>query len=254
MKFWNFQNVANVAETDDIELRIDGEIVDDEFIWLYEWAGIAAVSPNKFKEELAQYKNTPLTVWIDSFGGSVFAAAGIYNALKEHKAKITVKIDGKALSAASVIAMAGDEIKMSPVALMMIHNPLTWAEGDMHELRHIADVLDEVKESIINAYRLKTGKSRSKISELMDSETWMSAKAAIKDGFADAMLYEADEISAYNPIAYNRLCVQNSVAKSYKKLIEIEGVAEEKNENKEGIKIAKAKLALLCEAYKKIGG
>ena len=216
--FWNF-----AKNEDAIDLRIDGEIVDDEYAWLYEWAGIKAATPNAFKTELSKHEGQPITVWIDSIGGSVFAAAGIYNALMEHKGPVTVKIDGKALSAASVIAMAGGEILMSPVSLLMIHNPLTYTEGDMHQLRHTADVLDEVKESIINAYQIKTRKSRAKISELMDAETWMSAKAAIKDGFADKMLYtETEPIENYKPVAFNRLCIQNSAAASMKKLFEMQ--------------------------------
>jgi len=230
--FWNFQNKANEKEPEDIELRIEGEIVDDEFAWLYEWSGIKNIAPNKFKDELAQFKGKPLTVWIDSIGGSVFAAAGIYNALMEHNGKVTVKIDGKALSAASVIAMAGEEILMSPVSLMMIHNPLTYVEGDMHELRQAANVLDEVKEAIINAYEIKTNKSRAKLKEMMDAETWLSARSAIKDGFADAMLYDDEEVRNYTPVAFNRLVVQNSAAASMKKLFEINKPEETKPEVK----------------------
>ena len=244
--FWNFQNKANEKEPENIELRIDGEIVDDEFAWLYEWAGIKNTAPNKFKSELEAYKGKPLTVWIDSIGGSVFAAAGIYNALMEHTGKVTVKIDGKALSAASVIAMAGEEILMSPVSLMMIHNPLTYVEGDMHELRQAADVLDEVKEAIINAYEIKTNKSRAKLKEMMDAETWLSARSAIKDGFADAMLYaDTEETKNYTPVAFNRLVVQNSAAASMKKLFEINKPKEE--EKPDNTATEKAKLLLELE-------
>ena len=119
MKFWKFiKNKATETTQAFVELRIEGDIVDDEDIWIYEWFGESATAPNAFKEELSEFKGQDLIVWIDSYGGSVFAGASIYNALKEHDGKITVKIDGKAMSAASVIAMAGDEILMSPVALM----------------------------------------------------------------------------------------------------------------------------------------
>ena len=169
MPFWKFiKNKATETEPENIELRIEGDIVDDGDAWIYEWFGEPAASPNAFKEELSEFKGSDLTVWIDSYGGSVFAGASIYNALKEHTGKVTVKVDGKAMSAASVIAMAGDEILMSPTALMMIHNPLTGAYGDMHHLREVADVLDEVKESIVNAYVLKTGRTRNDISNMMD--------------------------------------------------------------------------------------
>src|SRR5699024_1925239 len=97
------------------------DIVDDDDVWIYEWLGWEATAPNAFREELSEFKGQDITVWIDSYGGSVFAGASIYNALEEHGGKITVKIDSKAMSAASVIAMSGDEILMSPVAVMMIH-------------------------------------------------------------------------------------------------------------------------------------
>lgn len=187
MRFWAFTNKSG-SETENAELRIEGDIVSDDDAWINELFGIKATSPNAFRQELANYRGKPLTVWIDSYGGDVFAAAGIYNALRGHDAPVTVKIDGKAMSAASVIAMAGQTILMSPVALMMIHNPLTIAVGDMHEMRHVADILDEVKNSIINAYQLKTKHTHAKISEMMDDETYMSAKKAIKERFADGML------------------------------------------------------------------
>src|SRR5690625_4935033 len=110
MPFWKFiKNKATETTEEFVELSSEGDRVDDEDIWIYEWFGEDATAPNAFKEELNEYKGHDLTVWIDSYGGSVFAGASIYNALKEHDGKITVKIDGKAMSAASVIAMAGDE-------------------------------------------------------------------------------------------------------------------------------------------------
>lgn len=191
MKFWNFiKNAAAGTEPEHVELRIEGDIVDDDDVWIYEWYGMQCVSPNAFKSELADFAGLPVVVWIDSYGGSVFAAAGIYNALMEHKGQVTVKIDGKAMSAASVIAMAGDKILMSPMAVMMVHNPLTEVYGYADDLRQVADILDEIKEAIVNAYQLKTGRSRNKIASMMDDETYMSAKTAMKEGFADGMLYE----------------------------------------------------------------
>ena len=155
--------------------------MDDEDAWLYSWFGDPSASPIKFRTELSKHNNKPLTVWIDSYGGNVFAASGIYTALKEHKGGVTVKIDGKAMSAASVIAMSGDRILMSPTALMMIHNPITGAYGYAKDLRKAADVLDEVKETIINAYAFKSGRTRNSVSALMDGESYMSAKTAIKE-------------------------------------------------------------------------
>jgi len=248
MKFWNFINkAASETEPESTELRIDGEIFSDDDAWIAEWLGIKATSPNAFKSELAAFRGKPITVWIDSYGGDVFAAAGIYNALKEHNAPVTVKIDGKAMSAASVIAMAGSEIQMSPVAVMMIHNPLTYAEGDMHDLRHVADVLDTVKDTIINAYQIKTKKSRAKISEMMDAETYMSAKSAIKDGFADSMMYadSAEPITSFAPnMLFNRLAIQNSAKASAKRLIDL---GRQQNDPPDSVDELKARLALEIE-------
>jgi ATP-dependent Clp protease, protease subunit len=222
MPFWKFiVNQATETEPESVELRIEGDIVDDDEAWLYEWFGMPSTSPNAFKEELSQYKGKDITVWIDSYGGSVFAAAGIYNALKEHNGKITVKIDSKAMSAASVIAMAGDEVLMSPMAVMMIHNPLTTAYGNMHDLRKVADILDTVKESIVNAYALKTGRSRSKISQMMDDETWMSANVAVKEGFADGILYQDNNPEVSDVAAFSRLAIVNSASQSIRSAVEL---------------------------------
>ena len=119
------------------------------------------------------------------------AAAQIYNMLSNYKGKVTVKIDGIAASAASVIAMAGDTVLVSPVSMLMIHNPATMAWGDHAEMQKAMDMLSEVKESIINAYVLKTGLSRPKLSHLMDAETWMDANKAVELGFADEIMTRA---------------------------------------------------------------
>ncbi|MFJ5625440.1 head maturation protease, ClpP-related [Peribacillus loiseleuriae] len=223
MKFWNFvKNEATETQPESVELRIEGDIVDDNHAWVYEWFGEPSASPNAFKNELNNYSGQDLTVWIDSYGGSVFAGASIYNALKEHKGKITVKVDGKAMSAASVIAMAGDEILMSPVAIMMIHNPLTGVYGDMHDLRKTADVLDTVKDSIINAYLTKTNKSQEEISQLMDIETYMSANDAVSRGFADGVLYQDQPLDVANmgAFTFNKEIVNNA-SQSIKQAIKL---------------------------------
>lgn len=222
MRFWNF--IKNQDNEDEVELRIEGEIVSDDDAWIYEWFGIPAATPNAFKAELAEHKGKNITVWIDSWGGDTTAAAGIYNALKEHKGKVTVKIDGKAVSAASVIAMAGDEIKISPVGIMMIHNPFpgNGVRGEAKDLRHMADVLDEVKETLINAYQMKTGKSRKKISQMMDEETWMSPKKAMAEGFVDEVLYTEPGVNppVENSFMFSHMAIQNSAAENIRRFIE----------------------------------
>lgn len=148
------------------------------------------ITPALFKEELNAGTGN-ITVWINSPGGDCIAAAQIYNMLMDYKADVTVKIDGIAASAASVIAMAGTKVLVSPVSMIMIHNPATIAFGDTQEMAKAIDMLSEVKESIINAYEIKTGLPRLKLSRLMDAETWMDANKAVELGFADCLMTRA---------------------------------------------------------------
>ena len=153
-----------------------------------------------FHDELFAGKG-PVTVWLNSPGGDCIAASQIYTMLMDYKDDVTVKIDGIAASAASVIAMAGTRVLMAPTALMMIHNPMTMAYGNQADMEKAIEMLDEVKESIMNAYEIKTSLSRAKLSHLMDSETWMNANKAIELGFADDILKDskkdAADITAY---------------------------------------------------------
>ena len=135
-----------------------------------------------------------ITVWINSPGGDCVAAAQIYNMLMDYKGDVTVKIDGIAASAASVIAMAGTKVLVSPVSMLMIHNPMTAAFGNSDEMQKAIEMLGSVKDSIINAYEIKTGLSRAKLSRLMDAETWMDANKAVELGFADEIMSRTDEI------------------------------------------------------------
>ncbi|MDY7111611.1 ATP-dependent Clp protease, protease subunit [Eubacterium callanderi] len=171
------------------------------------------VTPQLFKEEL-NGGNGNITVWINSPGGDCVAAAQIYNMLIDYKGNVTVKIDGIAASAASVIAMAGTKVLMSPVSMLMIHNPMTIAFGNKGEMEKAISMLDEVKESIINAYEIKTGMSRAKLSHLMDSETWMDAHKAVELGFADDILKRSDAKDMEVPqvsMMYSKAQVVNSL-------------------------------------------
>jgi ATP-dependent Clp protease protease subunit len=174
-------------------LRLEGAIAEES--WFDD-----EITPKVFRQELFD-GDGPITVWINSPGGDCVAAAQIYNMLMDYPHDITVKVDGLAASAASVIAMAGTRVVMTPVSLMMIHNPLTVAMGDSDEMRRAIQLLDEVKESILNAYEIKTGLSRARLSHLMDGETWMNAKKAVELGFADVILYEGkkEEQAAEEP-------------------------------------------------------
>lgn len=183
-KFWNW--VKNEGELESTRtLFLNGEISDET------WYG-DEVTPQLFKDEL-NADSGDITVWINSPGGDVFAAAQIYNMLRDYKGHVTVKIDGLAASAASVIAVAGDTVLVSPVAMMMIHNPATLAMGNTKDMEAVIAMLNEVKESILNAYVDKTGLSRNKLSKMMDDETWFNAKKAVELGFADKVLFAAEE-------------------------------------------------------------
>lgn len=198
-KFWSW-----VKNENDRTLYFDGYIAQDS--WFDD-----DITPKQFKEELTS-SSGDISVWINSPGGDVFAASQIYNMLKEYSGKVTVKIDGLAASAASVIAMAGDEVEMSPVAMLMIHNPSTVIWGEESDMVKAKEMLSEVKESIINSYEIKTGLQRNKISKMMDNETWMSSKKAVELGFADKILYEkGEEPAVTDGFIFDKVTVVNKL-------------------------------------------
>ena len=188
-------------------LFLNGTIAEDS--WFND-----DITPKLFREELMAGSGD-ITVWVHSPGGCCVAAAQIYNMLMDYKGSVTVKIDGIAASAASVIAMAGTKVLMSPVSMMFIHNPMTVALGNSDEMQKAIEMLQEVKESIINAYEIKTGLSRAKLSRLMDAETWMDANKAVELGFADGILQRSNETENIAlPTAsmmYSRVNVVNSL-------------------------------------------
>lgn len=199
-KFWNW--IKN--EDDSRTLYLNGAIAEES------WFG-DEITPKQFKSELVSGEGD-IDIWINSPGGDCIAASQIYNMLMDYKGNVTVKIDGIAASAASVIAMAGATVKVSPTSLMMIHNPLTVAIGDSAEMKKAIQMLDEVKESIINAYELKTGQPRAKLSKLMDGETWLNANKALELGFADEMLFDEREVSDdVMNYSFSRQAVTNSL-------------------------------------------
>lgn len=181
MSFYNF--IKNQLDGGD-ELYIDGEIVCGAD-W---WGPDGQVVARRFRQRLSQCKD--VTVYINSPGGDVFAAAEMYTALREHKGRVVVKITGIAASAASVVAMAGDQVLMSPVAYMMIHDPWTYAAGNYREMEHQAEILRQIGQGLIAAYTAKTGKSREDIAEMLAAETYMNAQKCVEEGFADGILYE----------------------------------------------------------------
>jgi len=200
LKFWNW--VKN-EDGNDRTLFFDGVIASES--WFED-----DITPKIFRSELFSGEGD-ITIWINSPGGCCIAASQIYSMIMDYKWNVTVKIDGIAASAASVVAMAGTEVLMAPTALMMCHNPLTIAIGDSEEMRKAIDMLEAVKESIINAYEIKTNLSRVKLSNLMDSETWLPAHNAIELGFADGILEDEKRQSAPTNYIFSRRAVTNSL-------------------------------------------
>ena len=205
-KFWNWVRNEGEKRT----LLLDGEISDET------WWG-DEVTPQMFRSELNAAEGD-IDLWINSPGGDCYAAAQIYNMLMEYKGNVAVKIDGIAASAASVVAMAGSTVEISPLGLMMLHNPMTVSIGDTHEMERTITFLSEIKESIINAYEIKTGLSRAKISRLMDAETWMNAKKAVELGFADSVLYadaQRPTTDTVDGLIFSRAAVTNSLLSKF---------------------------------------
>lgn len=181
-RFWNWSGPQNQRV-----LTINGTIAEDS--WVDD-----EVTPQVFQDELSQGKG-PINLWLNSPGGDCVAASRIYTMLMNYPDDVNVKIDGIAASAASVIAMAGTKVSMAPTAMIMIHNPLTIVGGQKEDLDQAAQMLAETKESIINAYELKTNLPREKISAMMDDETWMNVNKAIELGFADDMLGQNKDVT-----------------------------------------------------------
>jgi len=185
-KFWNWVRNEDGART----LYLDGAIAEES------WLG-DEITPKQFKAELLSGEGD-ITVWINSPGGDVFAANQIYNMLMDYKGNVTVKIDG-----------------IAAISMLMIHNPTTIAIGDTEEMEKAIAMLEEVKESIINAYELKSGLSRARISHLMDAESWMNAHKAIELGFADGILFMEGEaphgIEVSDGMIFSRQAVTNSI-------------------------------------------
>ena len=237
-KFWNW---ARDEDSGARTLYLDGTIAEES--WFDD-----DVTPKAFKTDLIAGEGD-IVIWINSPGGDCIAASQIYAMLLDYKGRVTVKIDGIAASAASVIAMAGTEVLMAPTALMMVHNPLTIAIGDSEEMQKAISMLDEVKESIINAYEIKTGQSRAKISHLMDGETYMNANKAVELGFADGILEDAKRDHSDDVVfAFSRRAVTNAL---FNKLITKHAPKPEqkKQDAPTGVSITEAMQKLQARKY-----
>ncbi|MFR8827887.1 MAG: head maturation protease, ClpP-related [Ruminococcus sp.] len=203
-RFWNW--VRN-EETGASEMYLYGAIA--ESTWFEN-----DITPAMFRSELQKHSGD-VTVFINSPGGDVFAASQIYTMLRNHPGKVTVKIDGIAASAASVVAMAGDETLISPTGMLMIHDPMTLAYGNKADMEQTITMLEEVKESILNAYVQKSHQSRETLSQLMSEETWMNAEKALELGLVDGILFADSPAPSTQtepqPVQYSAKHTQNTL-------------------------------------------
>lgn len=246
-KFWNFtQKNENEAE-----LTIYSTIASSQSWWE------DVVTPKLFRDDLVGLGDVQnIVVRINSGGGDVFAATTIYSLLKDHSADITVKVDGLAASAATIIMMAGDTIKAPASAQIMIHNPLAGLMGyfEGKDLRKQADMLDTAKAAIIKAYTQKTGLSEDELTELMDDTTWMTAREAKEKGFVDEIMFEEVESSVSNDGKFlivnsvqfdiNHLPTRPLIQDKIGKKVNLEEVFEVEIKNKEELK---QKYPSLCD-------
>lgn len=178
------------------KIKVNGVIVSNDEKWIYEWLDIDATSPRDITNVLENSNGEDVEVSINSGGGDVFAGSEIYTTLKEHSGNVTTKIVGLAASAASVIAMAGDKVLMSPTGQLMIHNVWSRTSGDSRDMQHMANVLKNANQSIANAYKMKTGKSDEELLALMDEETWFTSQQAKENGFVDEVMFEEQPLLA----------------------------------------------------------
>lgn len=183
-KFWDF---IPGTETNPPEMLLYGPISSQQSWWE------DRVTPQQFNKELAALGDvSEIVVRINSGGGDVFAANAIFTRLKDHTAKITVKIDGWAASAATIIAMAGDTIKIARNGVFMIHDPAmtVWDTFRAEDFEKMADELKVIKQSIVNTYAMKTGMGVDEIATLMSEEKWWTGDEAVTNGFCDELMFE----------------------------------------------------------------
>ena len=203
------KTIWNIVKNDDknAELMLYGDIAESF------WGD--TISAKEVTEYLADLDVENINVYINSNGGVVDTAIAINNALRRHKAKVTVNIDGIAASAATLITCAGDTVRMPKNALFMIHNPLTIAMGDSEEMRKQADVLEKYKNSIMETYLQKVNIDKEKLSELMDNESWLSAEEALKYGFIDEIIENADIQVVENKVISNNMVFNMAEFKNF---------------------------------------
>lgn len=176
-----------------MEIEIKGDIINDDDAWFYNWFGDSYTSPKAVTSKLKEANGQDIEVKINSPGGDVFSASEIYTALREYKGNVVTKITGIAASAASIIAMSGSKVLISPTAQIMIHNVSSCVGGDYRDMDHMSEILKNANEAVANAYINKTGKSKEEILNLMNNETYINAEKAKELGFADEIMFEENK-------------------------------------------------------------
>ncbi len=188
-------------------IKINGTIVGNDDKWIYDWCEMEAFCP----KDLNLVDGEDIDIEINSPGGYIFPASEIYTALMQHKGNVNITITGRAASAASVIAMAGTKVTMSPTAQMMIHNVSASGAGDYRDFEHYAEQLKKSNDTIANAYMLKTGKTREEILKLMDHETWFTPDEAFENGFIDEILTKSENTDQFRLVAASDFLIPQAV-------------------------------------------
>lgn len=195
------------------KIDIKGDIVSDDVGSFYEWFGMSSTYPKLVQQAIDNDQDEEITLNIASNGGDVFAASEIYTMLKSSGKRIVVNVQGLAASAASVISMAGDTVRISPTAHIMIHKASTGIVGNSDDLEHQSTVLNSIDESIALAYEMKTGLKQPELLDLMAKETWLNAKTAVDKGFADEIMFFNDEEEIMVTNATHQLPSKSAITK-----------------------------------------
>lgn len=225
-------------------IDIKSDVVSNDVGEFYEWLGMSSTYPSKVQRAIANDEDDEITLNIASNGGDVFAASEIYTMLKDSKKSIVVNVQGLAASAASVIAMAGNTVRMSPTSQMMIHKALVSTVGNSDDLEHESGVLNSIDESIAAAYELKTGLSQTDILQMMSNETWMNAKVAVDKGFADEIMFNESDDEPTFENAMHALPSKAAINK-FKNLIAKEKLNKQPSQPKNSLR--EKKLAILLQ-------
>ena len=198
-------------------INVNGDIICSDMKWIYDWLEYESCCPADVKNAIAELKDEKeeLKVIINSPGGDVQAGQEIYSILKGVKNPVTVDVQSMAASAASMIAMAGDTVRMSPVSLLMIHNASTCTAGDYRDMQHTAEVLQTVNAAIMEAYSRKTNLTYDELRDMMDRETWLTANQCVERGFADSIIADEKPVLITNAMI-GRLSVTNEMIEKVK--------------------------------------